>query len=372
MNATPNQTASSGRVLVIGAGVAGSSVAIALARRGVPVDLIEKSTFPRAKACGCCLGHRGLAALERLSLRQQVTCAGSETHTWLGVLGGQRIQFQISGGVAISREVLDPMMLRAAEQQGARVTTGCEVAIRNVDRNGVKVQLRQDGQRFQRSYGLVVCAGGLAMPGLNRHLGWIERPHGRFGVSCLVRCSEVEQGTIMMACQPDGYVGVVRLPEGDVDVAAALRCGSDAARSGSPLERMQRILNESGFEAIDLTAAQRVCTTPPLRRSRVPAAGRLLAIGDAAGYVEPFTGEGMTWAMQSGVAVAALIAEARDLDSIAPAWRKRSRELLGGQQRKCRILTGALQYDRVLGPAAAAISKTPWLASPLVQAIVGR
>ena len=101
----------------------------------------------------------------------------------------------------------------------------------------------------------------------------------------------------------------MRLEDGRVDIAAALKSGSDSRQVGKPVDRVLGILERSRLELGCIEVQSRISVTPPLRRSRLAGKGRLVAIGDASGYVEPFTGEGMTWGMMSGVAVSRLITE---------------------------------------------------------------
>ena len=132
--------------------------------------------------------------------------------------------------------------------------------------------------------------------------------------------AQVRQGVIYMVCNHDGYVGLVQLENGKVDVAAAIRSsGGDGA---SLLERLQRMINETPLRELELSpvGGSRIMTTPRLRRSRVAGCGRLLAIGDAAGYVEPFTGEGMTWAMKRrGRSAATCVID--NLADLVECWR---------------------------------------------------
>jgi flavin-dependent dehydrogenase len=111
-------------------------------------------------------------------------------------------------------------------------------------------------------------------------------------------------------------------------------------------------------------------TTPPLRRTRAAGRGRVLAIGDAAGYVEPFTGEGMTWAMRSGIAAAGVIAAGvGDLSRVGDEWNRQLSELLRGRKLACRTVTALLRWSLARRIAAAALSRWPALANPLIRGL---
>ncbi len=103
-----------------------------------------------------------------------------------------------------------------------------------------------------------------------------------------------------MAVGKDGYVGLVRLRDGSLHLAAALRPGP-CARPAGRASAASVLLAAAGFPAIDGLASARWQGTPDsTRRTRPLADARVFVLGDAAGYVEPFTGEGIAWALASG------------------------------------------------------------------------
>ena len=111
-----------------------------------------------------------------------------------------------------------------------------------------------------------------------------------------------------MTCGTGGYLGLVRLEDDRLDLAAAF----DAdwmRRAGGPGAAAKALLSEAGWPApFDLLKSTWRGTPALTRQARRLAAERVFVLGDAAGYVEPFTGEGMAWALAAGVAVAPLAA----------------------------------------------------------------
>lgn len=362
-----SQTVSRDRVLVIGAGVAGATCALELSGRGVPVDIAEKAAFPRTKACGCCIGGAGLAALEELQLRQEVIRKGVPTDRWFASLDSRSVELSLPTGVAISRTDLDPIILDAAINSGATLLSHCEATVQRMDERAVMIRLKDGSGVREASYRMVVVAAGLSAAGLNQILPWQESPHGPFGFSCLAEMDLVQSGTIYMACDDDGYVGLVRLADGRVDVAAALRSGSEAAKAGSPVERVGQLISRSSFPFALPSHISQMHTTPALRRTRRAGNGRVVAIGDAAGYVEPFTGEGMTWAMQSGIAAARLLAKVDDPNEAGQQWARQLPRLLGSKKWTCRALTTALRSSTLRYSAARVLNTVPMVAKPLLR-----
>lgn len=362
-------------VLIIGGGVAGSSCALTLSGMGIPVDLVEKSSFPRSKVCGCCIGPAGLTLLDGLGLRDETLRLGVTTNQWSASLDRRRIDLSLPEGIVISRTVLDPLIMDAAIDAGANVTMNCEANIRLADSHGVDVRFKQDGKTWVNRYAIVVVAAGISAAGLDEILPWTRRPHGPFGFSCTTRIDAVREGTIYMACQDDGYVGLVRLADGKVDVAAALKSGAKAAQRGTPIQRIEKMLSASGFDFEFPDSVDGAKATPPLRRSRIAGNGRVIAIGDAAGYVEPFTGEGMTWAMHSGIAASGTIADAINADStnalnqIGQRWERKLYHLLRRKRLLCRAVTSCLGSRFLRAAAAQILSTLPQLSNPIIRAL---
>lgn len=357
-------------ILVIGGGIAGASCALRLRQHGMEVLVAEKVTFPRAKVCGCCIGGAGLASLKQLSLSQWVLDTGVPTRRWRASIGGKQIELALPGGVAISRKALDTKLLASAGDAGASISMPCRATLDSVDDNRVLATLQIGQLQEQRDFAAVVVASGLNASGLQQILPWRELPNGPFGVSLTASSESIEAGVIYMACDDDGYVGLVRLEDGRVDIAAALASGSAAASKRSPRERIDAILAASEFAAWTLEDPSVVMTTPPLRRTRTAGAGRVLAIGDAAGYVEPFTGEGMTWAMQSGIAAADLIATSIDgLSVVGQSWDHELHGLLRRKKQTCRVVTAALRWPVARRAVAQTLANWPSLATPLIRSL---
>ncbi|GAA5507594.1 NAD(P)/FAD-dependent oxidoreductase [Novipirellula caenicola] len=357
-------------VLIIGSGVAGAACAIRLRSHGVAVDLVEKATFPRTKVCGCCIGEAGLNAFSQLGIRDEVLEHGMTTRRWCASLAGRRIELSIPLGVAISREVLDPLMMQAAVRSGADVSMNCTATIKASSSDYVSVQLDQNDATIMKNYRCVVVASGLRSGNCSGLLPWTELPHGPFGISMMASSVDVDPGVIYMACNQDGYVGLVKLADGRVDVAAALQSRQSSVAGGDPVTRVQRILAASQFASLSLTEFSPAMTTPPLRRSRRAGHGRVLAIGDAAGYVEPFTGEGMTWGMQGAIAAADLIASTvGDWGHVGDDWEQKLAVLLRRRKRTCRVVTTALRSPAACRIAAGTLQLFPRLATPLLRSM---
>jgi flavin-dependent dehydrogenase len=110
--------------------------------------------------------------------------------------------------------------------------------------------------------------------------------------------------------------------------------------------------------------------TPALTRSaRRLAAERVFVLGDAAGYIEPFTGEGMAWALTSAAAVAPLAARAAAhwRPTLAREWTACHARIVGGRQFVCRAAATVLRYPRLVRILIGVLARAPVLAVPAVR-----
>jgi len=107
---------------------------------------------------------------------------------------------------------------------------------------------------------------------------------------------------------------------------------------------------------------------PLTRRLSDPAARGIFVVGDAAGYVEPFTGEGMAWAFAGAWSVAPLAAQAaRSPDAGAEQeWVRRRSRTIGRDQRRCRLLASGLRRPALVATSLALVSRYPGVAASVV------
>jgi flavin-dependent dehydrogenase len=178
-----------------------------------------------------------------------------------------------------------------------------------------------------------------------------------------------EPGTLYMACDAAGYVGIAPVEEGRLDVAAAV----DAAALGavtSPGKLVSVILNNAGLPVpAGLEEAEWRGTPPLTRQTRPLGSHRCLLVGDAAGYVEPFTGEGIGWALQSAVLACTLLAEELGVwDADLPVrWKKLHDRAFGRHQRNCRRIVQLLRNKTVRTLVLWSLRRAPSLARPVVR-----
>ena len=364
-------------VVVVGAGPAGAIAARQLSLQGHHALLVDRKAFPRDKICGACVNGRAVAALAQLGLDRILARLSAVALRQFHVQSdGQQVIVPLPGGVAVRRAALDAALVQAAARAGADFLPETSAQLCDVSRGGYSrdVRLVQHGNQVATvSANVVLLADGLGNSSLQRHseLRSSVAPASRIGLGAIVtNCPEgYEPGTIFMAIAKWGYVGLVRVEDGALNIAAALD-PAFVRRCHHPSETIATILEKSGLPAIaSLESANWSGTVPLTRRTWRPAARRVLVLGDAAGYVEPFTGEGILWAISSGAAAASLVS--RRLATWAAGaeqeWVCRHRRLVLNRQRWCRRLAWLLRHPLAVGGTLRAVSLCPWLVRPIMQ-----
>jgi geranylgeranyl reductase family protein len=315
-------------VVVVGAGPAGSVAATVLARAGVRVRLVDRASFPRGKLCGDTLNPGTLSTLGRLGLAQVVDRGGLELHGML-VTGEGRVS--IAGryprglhGRSITRRLLDGALLQEALRAGASFEAGVTVrgAVADEGRVGgvtigsngsgrplrARITIAADGRHSTVAFGL----------GVARHP---VRPR-RWAIGAYF---ENVSGTVdagEMHIRSDRYIGVAPLPDGVVNVCLVLASGAADGRLRNPAEALRhalaadRMLRERFADArlvSDVTVLGPLAVDVPSPRT-VP--DGLLLAGDAGGFIDPMTGDGLRFAIRGGE-LAALAA----LGALGHGWR---------------------------------------------------
>jgi flavin-dependent dehydrogenase len=354
-------------IAVVGAGPAGSVAAFLLARAGRRVVLLDRATFPRRKVCGCCLNGLALSALRAAGLGELPARLGAVPLDRVTLAAnGRTATVRLPGGVSLSRETMDAALVREAEQVGAAVRTGVRVKLG---------ELRPDGWGLQAGEDVVHAKLVIDATGLNGQLTATDTEvlvGSRIGAGTVVDGPAAYlPGVIHMATGGGGYVGLVRVEDGRLDVAAAFDPAfvRDAGGLGNAAERVVKL---SGLPPLPELAAADWKGTPPLTRTpRAVAGPRWFAIGDATGYVEPFTGEGMAWALAAAVAVVpvALRAVDRWAERHAREWAATHRRVVTRRQSICRADARVLRSPGLCSLVVRGLNVLPVLAVPVVRSL---
>jgi geranylgeranyl reductase family protein len=326
-------------VVVVGAGPGGSATAAYLAERGVDVVLLEKAAFPRDKICGDGLTPRAVKELIRLGID---TTGWQSTHG-LRIIGGGRtftLDWPDTGsfpnyGLVRTRAQLDETLARHAQGRGARLHERTSVSAPLRDGTGRVIGVsakrldargRATGEVVEYHAPVVVAADGVSSR-LATAVGREKREDRVMGVA--VRAyyrtprpddyleSHLELWTTDDAGQRmlmPGYGWLFPLEDGRTNVGLGILDTSSAFGKTDYKDVMRRwvdSLAERWALEPDTSAGPIRGAALPMGFNRTPLyAGGLLLVGDAAGMVNPFNGEGIDYALEAGRVSADVIAQA--------------------------------------------------------------
>ena len=367
-------------VVVIGAGVAGAAASILASKQGLKTLLIESKSFPREKVCGGCLNLRSQAYLDRLGVLQYVGSAGAIRieSMRLQILGTQA-HWRVPAMLSVRRSTLDMILVEQAINNGSHFIDRTQGnLLSTTSDSGLELQsvrLQRDSDTGVIASKSVLVASGLTRSSIRQQDDWPAKVEcdSRIGVQCLipeVQAGEFADGRLHMLVGRNGYVGICKTDGGMVDVAAAIDPMS-IPLSGGIRQVVQGIIADCGLCGIDLPEKDQWLATPSLtRRSSRVSAHRTFLIGDAIGYVEPFTGEGMSWALASAESVMPMIADIVSHgwnDSISDRWNDWANRQRVQKHRTCRWIAGQLRWPSGAAWVLQACNWLPPLRASLIR-----
>ncbi len=363
-------------IVVVGAGPAGAFAAYLLAQHSSDILLVDKAVFPRPKVCGCCINTAALDLLDQNSLSNLMTEQGAVPLKELQLFEANRsASVNLPGGYSLSRNKFDSALIRSSIDRGVTFLPGTSAQVLDGNPLGRAVQLQDGGTTHVINAKIILIADGLGGRSLDRHaeFDFITDTNSRFGCGTIVDDAPdfYQRGRIYMACASGGYVGLVRLEDGRVDIAAALDRDFSRAHSG-PAQAATKILQMSNLPVPEsLSRSQWTGTEALTRKRKNIAAERVFVLGDSCGYAEPFTGEGIAWALASGAGVVELAQQGlmRWSPSLIPEWHLKHTKMLKVRQDRSIAIAHGLRNDTIRHIAIPIISSFPFLASSIVKHI---
>ena len=337
-------------VIIAGGGPAGSSAAIHLSMHGARVLLVEQKKFPRPKLCGEFISPECAVHFERLQVADAMSAAhpADLTATVFYSRSGKNVRVPSSWfgatGVALglSRAEMDERLLRRASEAGAQVLE--EAHATNVifeDQTACGITIRQ-GARETTYHAPIIVDGTGRTRALTRRLANANRARRERAPMVAFKAHLEDTRIEPRACEiyfyRRGYGGLSSIEKGlsNLCFIASARdvraCGADADRV------MREVVCENQRAAFTLARARvnanwLAVSLEGFGRSSVAPMNGLLAIGDAASFIDPFTGSGMLMALESGALAAEAIGEflnqspnVSGLDQLQTAYTDRYRQ----------------------------------------------
>ncbi len=325
-------------VIVIGGSLAGAAAAIELRKAGVDVAVFDRDRFPRQKVCGEFLSPGAVRTLAELGVGERLSSAGAVAIDRARiVVGSRRVEIPFEGhGLGVSRQVLEGVL---ADRSG--VAEGHSVEEVRPNRGGFRLRVVDpDGRVIELGCRAVVDAAG------KRSRFSRRRSSAQYGVQFH---EAGDNGSILdFRFFAGGYGGTVSVEGG--------------RRNSCFLVDRERL---AAFRA----QKEGCVVTGPIGYERV--SGKYLSIGDAAGMIDPFCGEGMRHALDSGRiagrAIAEGLARGRDYEEIRRShereWNARWRRRRDSASRLRRLV----EHPTALGAAFVVASLFPSLPASFLR-----
>jgi geranylgeranyl reductase family protein len=356
-------------VAIVGGGPAGSSCAAFCAAAGLRTAIFDRETFPREKVCGDCVNPACWPILRRLELAERI---GTSPHgklarvDFIGI-GGQCVRIPLpteeNAEIAIKRSLLDHLLLERARELGTTVYVSTTItALTPPDPRNEHWKISAGDQQVEAR--TLVAADGRNST-VARLCGLLPRPaKERVALQTHLPLPPDFGDRVVLEFRPEGYSGQAPVGDGQLNLCLVSVPKQIASLRGWAEKRFG-ILPQHSWRTI----------TPLTREPLSPAQPFLFFVGDAARVVEPFTGEGIYYALASGELAAKAIAlqrEGGNADDVARAYCAAHAQLYHGRLWVNRLARAAVLSPRVASAFLRVARFQPALLRLLTRKIVGK
>lgn len=309
-------------VLVVGGGPAGSAVSTMLARQGYRVVLLERAIFPRDKACAEYLSPACTPILADLGVLESILAACPQRLQGMRItdirgrscLGHFRHHGQLLEGLALPRLLLDHLLLQHAQANGVEVRQGFWVRQPVLQGKRVRGVSGQWHGRQETVLGACVVAADGLHSTLGRRLGVVQRVRWLRHVALVTHYEGVQglQGYGEMFVLPDGYIGLAPVGAQLCNVSLVVRQECCLAqRPGTLLTDTIQQHPELRHRFASARPVKPLLAIGPMaQRTICPHYDSIVFVGDAAGFFDPFTGQGIYLALHGAMLAAQAIVQA--------------------------------------------------------------
>jgi flavin-dependent dehydrogenase len=370
-------------VVIAGGGPAGSATALRLARAGFDVVLVERARFPRRKVCGEYQNSGAVDALDRLGLLDCVRAAGAPLRA-LRLVAPRAVPVELPfsrPALACDRAALDAVILDAAAAAGVRVVRGrVEGLVHDAQRvAGIVYRDERGDAQTVRARFVAGADGAGSVVARKLHLGLPLRGRRRFAVGGHYRGFADLDGCIEMYVGDGAYFAINPLGAERANVMVVVPEALLERWSGDVDDGVRGKAAELGrgrrsFGGVERIGA-RVSVGPLAHRVRSPIAPGAILVGDAAGFLNPFTGQGVFLALTGAEWAAATIAGAlhdraaeRALFARYAVARTRDFRM---RSAVCSLVTLLIDVTPLARRVALRLQRSPAAGGALLEAVAG-
>lgn len=381
-------------VLIVGAGPAGATAACRLARAGIRVRLIDRAPFPRNKPCGGGISARVLRRFPYLASALSRIPTHPISRLYLEGPAGEStiIESDVPAALMVRRVEFDALLVSLAVEAGAELITGVDVVQARADDGGVTLTAR-DGRQFEAS--TVIAADGVhsvVARRLGLNPGWPSKALALDMMEETPRATlrELDPSTLWVAygfnptertngkkIAPEGYAYM--FPKHDhVNIGLGYVLSYFRQEVGrAPYELQQSFVDRLRSRSVVAGNSVRANFTPflipiggPLPK---PGRGRVLLAGDAGGFVNGFTAEGIYYAMVSGDLAARTITRSGTTPDLAGPYRRAVNNEIGAELRDSVLIQRYLFGDsRRIAEAIARAPRQAAMTRLILDLVIGR
>jgi flavin-dependent dehydrogenase len=381
-------------VIIAGGGPAGASAAIHLAMRGARVLVVEQKKFPRPKLCGEFISPECALHFERLQIADAMSVAGPSqlTETVFYARRGRNVRVPSSWFAAnsvalgLSRAEMDERLLRRAADAGADVweeAHATNLTIEDQIVSGLTVK-RRTGETSCRAAVVIDATGrsrGLTRKLLSQRIRPERRPMVAFKAH--FENTRIEPGACEIYFYRRGYGGLSSIENGLSNLCFIASAGDVRANGADAGRVMREVVCQNQRASFTLKHARvksdwLAVSLEGFGRAPVAPIDGLLAIGDAASFIDPFTGSGMLMALESGELAAETInafldhqPDLRNLNELRSAYATRYQKMFDSRLKLSSLLRRAAFVSGLAGAAIALFATSDRVRRKLAQATRG-
>lgn len=342
------------KIVIVGAGPAGSTLAIRLAKQGFETTLIEREIFPRHKLCGEFISPECLRHFRELGVIDEMLGVGGDMvyETRFFERGGRSVVVPSSwfgGGefaLSLSRSEMDHRLLECARRVGATIIEGATVSgLRSKGDliTGI-VAKRANGDRVETTGDIFVDATGRS-GSLDRlaHRDHTSTRAPFIGFKAHIEKAGLTPGVCEIYSFPGGYAGLSHVEHGLANLCFLLKSEFVRGFSNDADEIVRAVVckNRRAKETLrghTAAGSWMAVAVNGFGRKGLNPVSNVFAVGDAAAFIDPFTGSGMLMAMESSEILAAAIESGYTVPDIARAYSLGYRRKFSSRLRVCSAL----------------------------------